>query len=297
MVSPRPPSKKAELEKYKQNHKWREIGMKNILEAPFMVEMIRTATNMYAHGWDERNGGNISLMLDANEIKEYLDTENGVLRTISTGFTAPELDGKYFLVTGTGKYFKNVQYAPDVNLGIVRLKEQGTQADLLWGYTDGGQFTSEFPAHMMSHVARLKVDPKNRVVMHCHPANLLAMTYVHTLDEREFTRTLWQMCTECIVVFPEGVNVLPWMLCGTNEIGEATAEKMLTARLVVWSQHGIYGAGKDLDETFGLIETAEKAAEIYMKIAHLPRLNTITDEQMHQLEKRFGIKARDGYLD
>ena len=99
--------------------------MKNILEAPFMVEMIRTATNMYAHGWDERNGGNISLMLEENEIKEYLDTENGMLRTIPTGFTAPELDGKYFLVTGTGKYFKNVQYAPEINLGIVRLKEQG----------------------------------------------------------------------------------------------------------------------------------------------------------------------------
>ena len=37
-----------------------------------------------------------------------------------------------------------------------------------------------------------------------------------------------------------------------------TAEKMKTARLVVWSQHGIYGAGKDLDGTFDLIETAEK---------------------------------------
>ncbi len=270
--------------------------MKSILEAPFMVEMIRTVTNMYAHGWDERNGGNISLMLDESEVKEYLDAEN-VLRTIPTGFTAPALDGRYFLVTGTGKYFKNVQYAPDVNLGIVRLTDNGEKADLLWGYTDGGQFTSEFPAHMMSHVARLKVDDKNRVVMHCHPANLLAMTYVHDLDEKAFTRTLWQMCTECIVVFPEGVNVLPWMLCGTNEIGEATAEKMLTARLVVWSQHGIYGAGKDLDETFGLIETAEKAAEIYMKIAHLPRLNTITDDQMHLLEKRFNIKAREGYLD
>ena len=214
-----------------------------------------------------------------------------------TAEAAPELDGKYFLVTGTGKYFKNVQYAPEVNLGIVRLKEQGQQAELLWGYADGGQFTSEFPAHMMSHVARMKVNPENRVVMHCHPANLLAMTYVHELDEKQFTRTLWQMCTECVVVFPDGVNVLPWMLCGTNEIGEATAEKMKTARLVVWSQHGIYGAGKDLDETFGLIETAEKAAEIYMKIAHLPRINTITDEQMHLLEKRFNIKAREGYLD
>ena len=270
--------------------------MKNILTAPWMVEMIRTATNMYAHGWDERNGGNISLLLDEAEVRKYLDSDN-VLRTIPTGFEAPELEGKLFLVTGTGKYFKNVQYAPGVNLGIVRLTDGGATAELLWGFADGGRFTSEFPAHMMSHVARLRVDPENRVVMHCHPANLLAMTYVHTLDEREFTRTLWQMCTECIVVFPDGVNVLPWMLCGTNEIGVATAEKMATARLVVWAQHGIYGAGKDLDETFGLIETAEKAAEIYLKIAHLPLVNTITDEQMHRLEARFGVKGRDGYLD
>ena len=235
--------------------------MKDILTAPFVVEMVRTTSNMYAHGWDERNGGNISLLLEESSVKEYLDI-TAVKRTIPTGFEAPALECKYFLVTGTGKYFKNVEVAPAVNLGIVRLINQGRDAELLWGYEDGGQFTSEFPAHMMSHMARLAVDPQNHVVMHCHPANLLAMTYVHTLDERAFTRTLWQMCTECIVVFPDGVNVLPWMLCGTNEIGEATAEKMNTARLVVWAQHGIYGAGKDLDETFGLIETAEKAAEI-----------------------------------
>ena len=244
--------------------------MKDILTAPFMAEMIRTTTNMYNHGWDERNGGNISLLLDEAEVQEYLDMQP--IRTLETGFEAPELNEKIFLVTGTGKYFKNVQYAPEVNLGIVRLVENGTKAELLWGFTDGGRFTSEFPAHMMSHVARMKVDPKNRVVMHCHPANLLAMTYVHDLDEKTFTR------------------------CGTNEIGVATAKKMETARLVVWAQHGIYGAGKDLDETFGLIETAEKAAEIYLKIAHLPLKNTITDEQMHLLEARFGVKAREGYL-
>lgn len=270
--------------------------MKDILKAPFMVEMIRTITNMYDHGWDERNGGNVSVLLDEKEVAEYLDI-NDVSREMEIGFSAPELAGKYFLVTGTGKYFKNVQYAPEVNLGLLRISEDGCKAELLWGFEDGGRFTSEFPAHMMSHVARMKVDPDNQIVMHCHPVNLLAMTYVHELDEKEFTRTLWQMCTECIVVFPDGVNVLPWMLCGTNEIGEATAHKMETARLVVWAQHGIYGAGKDLDETFGLIETAEKAAEIYMKIAHLPRVNTITDEQMHQLEERFGVKAREGYLD
>ena len=261
-----------------------------------MVEMVRTITNMYNHGWDERNGGNVSWMLEEEAVAEYVDVNN-VLRVIPTGFSAPELAGRYFIVTGTGKYFKNVQYDPARNMGLFRIAADGENAELLWGYSDGGQFTSELPAHLMSHVSRLKVNPANRVVMHCHPANLLAMTYVHTLDEKEFTRTLWQMCTECIVVFPDGVNVLPWMLCGTNEIGEATAEKMQTARLVVWAQHGIYGAGVDLDETFGLIETAEKGAEIYMKIAHLPLVNTITDEQMHQLEKRFNIKGREGYLD
>ena len=269
--------------------------MKDIMTAPFLQEMIHTCTNMYAHGWDERNGGNISLMIDEEEVKEYLDVFK-VIRKIPTGFYTRDLAGKYFLVTGTGKYFKNVERDPEANLGLFRINEYGDVAELLWGYTGKGKFTSELPAHLMSHEARLKVDPENRVVMHSHPTNLLAMTYVHDLDERAFTRTLWQMSTECIVVFPDGVNVLPWMLCGTNEIGEATAEKMKTARLVVWAQHGIYGAGKDLDETFGLIETAEKGAEIYMKIAHLPLLNTITDEQLHQLEERFGVKGREGYL-
>ena len=267
--------------------------MKDILTAPWMVEMIRT--NMYDHGWDERNGGNVSLLLDEADVQDY--TDGTVLRTIPLQFEAKPLAGRYFLVTGTGKYFKNVQYDPQCNLGLIRIAANGEDAELLWGYSDGGRFTSELPAHLMSHMARLKINPQNRVIMHCHPGNLLAMTYVHTLDERAFTRTLWQMCTECVVVFPDGVNVLPWMLCGTNSIGEATAEKMATARLVVWAQHGIYGAGADLDETFGLIETAEKAAEIYMKIAHLPLVNTITDAQMHELEDRFQLTVREGYLD
>ena len=269
--------------------------MKDVLTAPYLIELVRTVTNMYAHGWDERNGGNVSVLLEEAEVAEYLDLRH-VLRTFPTGFSAPEMDGKYALITGAGKYFKNVQYDPTRNLGIVRLTQGGTQAELLWGLTDGGMPTSEFPAHMMSHAARRTVDPEHRVIMHCHPSNLLAMTFVHELDERAFTRTLWRMCTECMIVFPDGVNVLPWMLCGTNEIGEATAEKMKTARLVVWVQHGVYGAGRDLDETFGLIETVEKAAEIYLKIAHLPIRNTITDEALLQIARRYRVTPREGFL-
>lgn len=269
--------------------------MKDILTAPFVREMCDTTANMYRLGWDERNGGNISYLLDENEVAEYLDLNN-VIRTISTGFDAPELIGKIFIVTGTGKYFKNVEKDPENNLGIIRIAKDGTTAELLWGYADGGKFTSELPAHLMSHRARLKVDPENRVVMHSHPTNTLAMNYVHELDEKKLTHTLWEMCTECIVVFPDGVGVLPWMLCGTNEIGEATAEKMKDFRLVIWGMHGIYGAGKTMDETFGLIETVEKAAQIYMLTCNMPRVNTIKDNEMQQLAEYFGVNYRKDFL-
>ena len=269
--------------------------MKNILNAPFVEEMKKTTANMYRLGWDERNGGNISYMLDEAEVEQYLDLDS-VIRTIPTGFDAKPLIGKIFIVTGTGKYFKNVESDPENNLGIIRIAKDGTTAELLWGYKDGGKFTSELPAHLMSHMARLSVNPENRVIIHSHPTNTLAMNFVHELDEKKFTHTLWEMCTECIVVFPDGVGILPWMLCGNNTIGEATAEKMKEFRLVVWGMHGIYGAGKDLDETFGLIETVEKAAQIYMLTAHLPRINTIKDEQMQELAEAFGVEYRKDFL-
>ena len=270
--------------------------MKDVKKSPFLREMCKTVSNMYRLGWDERNGGNVSLLLDENEVAKYLDLKK-VKRTIPIGFDAKELAGKIFLVTGTGKYFKNVEDDPENNLGIIRIAEDGATAELLWGYADGGRFTSELPAHLMSHIARLRVNPKNRVVMHCHPVNLLAMTFIHSLDDREFTRSLWRTCTECMVVFPDGIGVLPWMLCGTPEIGVATAEKMNDFRLVVWAQHGIYGAGADLDETFGLIETAEKGAEIYMKTLPYPILQTITDEDLKTIAKAFKVSYKDGWVD
>ena len=41
---------------------------KNILKAPFITEMREVTANMYRLGWDERNGGNISYMLDEKEV-------------------------------------------------------------------------------------------------------------------------------------------------------------------------------------------------------------------------------------
>ncbi|WP_338368312.1 rhamnulose-1-phosphate aldolase [Enterococcus faecalis] len=269
----------------------------NVLQAPFVEEMVKTTKNLYRLGWDERNGGNISYLLKEEEILPFLNPTQ-VLRKIPMKFDATKLAGKYFIVTGSGKYFKNVCDAPSENLGILRVSENGQELELLWGLEDEAVPTSELPSHFMSHIARLAVDPENCIVMHNHASHLLAMSFTHELDEKVFTRTLWQMCTECLVVFPDGVGIIPWLVPGTNEIGVATAEKMKESRLVLWPQHGIYGTGRDMDEVFGLIETAEKAAEVYTYVCAQGGVRqTISDADLWRLAEAFGVTPKVGYLE
>ena len=167
---------------------------------------------------------------------------------------------------------------------------------MLWGYKDGGKFTSEFPAHLMSHAVRFKVNPKNRVVMHTHPTYTICMGACLPTDEVIFTRKLWESNTEAVVVFPEGIGVLPCMICGTTEIGMATAEKMKEHRIVSWTNHGIYGAGETIDEAFGLIETVEKTAQIYMlTLGHV--VNEIPDEVIIGLAKLWNLKMMPGVIE
>ncbi|QXN86049.1 rhamnulose-1-phosphate aldolase [Tetragenococcus halophilus] len=273
------------------------MTQKDILKAPFVEEMVDITTNMYRLGWDERNGGNISYLLTEEQLSLYLDVEQ-VFREIKLPFNANELAGRYFIVTGSGKYFKNVSRAPSDNLGVIRVSKDGNSVQVLWGLDNDAMPTSELPSHFMSHISRLSIDSTNRIIMHCHTTHLLAMTFTHSLDERALTRTLWKMCTECLVVFPEGISTIPWIVPGTMEIGKATAEKMKQTRLVVWPYHGIYGAGKNLDEAFGLVETAEKAAQVYTITQAQGGINqTISDENLKALAKDFYVTPRADYLE
>jgi rhamnulose-1-phosphate aldolase len=86
------------------------------------------------------------------------------------------------------------------------------------------------------------------------------------------------------------------MVCGTNDIGEATAEKMKKFRLVMWTNHGIYGTGKDLDEAFGLVETVEKTAQLYMLAQGHETINVIPDEVLKGLADLWGLTPLEGVL-
>lgn len=266
-----------------------------IENSEFIKEISETTANMYRLGWNERNGGNISVLLNDEEIAPFLPLSE--IRKLPLCSPFPELGGKYFVISGTGKYFKNIIKNPEENLGLVRISSDGTYASLLWGYKSGGTFTSEVAMHLGAHIQRIKAGDNQRVIIHAHPANTVSMTHIHSWNEQEFTLTLWNMITECIVIFPEGVAVLPWMVSSNADIGAKSRKKFQDFKILIWALHGITAAGSSLDEAFGLIETVEKAAEIYMKIHDKRTRCGIDKEMLKDVAKAFNLKVREGWLD
>lgn len=273
------------------------MKLHEISQAPFIQEMCEATSQLWAYGWAERNGGNISYRLPQEEVRFYLDSKR-VQKKVPLDFTVKSLAGEIFLVSGSGKYFKNIQKNPADSLAILRISDEGDNYELLWGLEGGDLPTSELASHLQCHAVRLEQDAEHRVILHTHATAISAMTFIHELDEKKFTKTLWQMITECLVVFPDGVSVLPWMVAGTSVLGAASAEKMKDSRVVVWPHHGIMGAGQTMDDAFGLIETAEKAAQIYLQICSTRQeiKQQITDQQLWDLAERFHVKPKAGIL-
>ncbi|KLN46040.1 rhamnulose-1-phosphate aldolase, partial [Providencia rettgeri] len=53
---------------------------------------------------------------------------------------------------------------------------------------------------------------------------------------------------------------------------------------------GIFGSGPTLDDAFGLIDTAEKSAEILVKVLSMGgKKQTISTENLIALAKRFNV--------
>lgn len=256
----------------------------------FFKDFIQTATDCFNKGWNERNGGNISYRLTPDEVmaieKDYYKKE-----TIALPEPIVKLKNETFLVTGTGRYFRNVERYPRENVGIIKVNEQGTHYDILWGL-DQASPTSELPTHLLNH--SMIMQDGYRAILHGHQTNLIALSFIFNGSDKAFTKTLWKMMTECMVVFPNGIKVIDWMVPGNFEIGYETAKNIEAFDVVIWKHHGAFVKGKDLNDAFGLIETVEKACEIYMKIlsTQKPIVAQISDQNIDDLAEAFNINRK-----
>ncbi|WP_026523937.1 rhamnulose-1-phosphate aldolase [Butyrivibrio sp. MB2005] len=269
-----------------------------VLDSEFAKGFCRMCVDGFYQGWHERNGGNLSYRIKDEEItsvKEDLK-EDGEWKEIGT--SVPALAGEYFMVTGSGKYFRNVEIDPAANICIIKVDDMGENYQIQWGLVNGGRPTSELPSHLMNLEVCKKRNPEIRVVYHCHPANTIALTFVLPLDGDVFTREIWEMATECPVVFPDGIGVVPWMVPGGREIAVATSEIMKKQDVAIWAHHGMFACGTDFDITFGLMHTVEKAAEVLVKVMSMTdrKRQTIEPDMFRALNGPFGIKVNEDCL-
>lgn len=99
----------------------------------FVRGMIKATTDARLKGWDERNGGNLTLRTDDADIAPYHDNFHQQPRYIPLSQPMPLLANTPFIVTGSGKFFRNVQLDPAANLGIVKVDSDGAGYHILWG--------------------------------------------------------------------------------------------------------------------------------------------------------------------
>lgn len=244
-------------------------------------------------GWNEANGGNFSWRLPTQEIEGILARHYAELQpgpTVPMPIDEPNLDGEYFLVTGSGQFFRHALERPNQVFGIVQIVEGGTAWRQVWGFTSGARPTSEFATHLVAHAIRKRLsDGRERMILHAHLPEFIALSFLEDLDSRALTRALWEKMPECIVIFPDGVRVVPLLLPGTVEIAEASALELEKSRIISWSHHGIFVSEESPDKIFGLVETIEKAAAIHRKVlsAGGPK-RAISDEILRELTAKFG---------
>ena len=151
--------------------------MKDIMIAPFVCDMRNITEVMYRLGWDERNGGNITV-----NITEYVDDEIRALPAISEvyqiGTTLPNLKGCYFYCKGTNMRMRDVARWPMENGSIIRVLDDCASYVIIADHPV--KPTSELPSHLR---------PVLRVSVQAAPAYPPALLADVT---RSFAHSVWQ---------------------------------------------------------------------------------------------------------
>ncbi|MDY3005826.1 rhamnulose-1-phosphate aldolase [Anaerococcus sp. AGMB00486] len=262
----------------------------NFIESEPVRGIADITYDMWKRGWDEYNGGNVSYLLSDYEVSK-IKLDKSLERNVEIPNMPDNLVGRYILITASGSHFRTLKDNLRTDIGVVKITEKGYT--IVWGFEENNKPTSEFYLHTLSHSSRLEIDPNHKVILHNHATNIVKLGLVLEATDKAYTLPLWRVLTEGVYVFNDGIGVVPWQLPGTESIGSATAKKLKTSRIVVWDSHGVMASGKSYQDCFGLIETVNKAAGIYLDTLTIRKTEGLSDQQIKDFAESLGLKARE----
>jgi len=250
-----------------------------------IAEVTEVAGYLWRRGWAERNAGNISV-----NIGHLMDNEAGVTDELvwhHLPTTYPNLSKQYFLVTATGKRMRDLAKNPSGNALIIQLNlEANSFCILSRDANDAILPTSELPTHLGIHQMIAARGSREKVVMHSHVTELIALTQAKEhCNKTALNRLLFAMHPETIIFVPKGVGFVPYLLPGSEAIAEATLKALEQHDVALWEKHGVFSIGEQVGATFDVLDILAKSAAIYMmcKSANIIP-EGFTDEQLAELK-------------
>lgn len=269
----------------------------------FVRRFGRMCQDGYEAGYHERNGGNASYRLTVGEVQAVRPFFYDVPSSwVQLGVIVPAMAGEFLLVTGSGKFLRNVKDEMAENAGIVEINEAGDAGRIVWGLKGGGRPTSEIGAHVAAQgVRKVATNGASRVLYHAHPASLVALTSLVPADARTVTRLLWTSHTESVIAFPGGLGVLPWMVPGSIDLAKATSSALHDYEACVWQMHGVFASGATCDDAFGLVNAIDKAADVYLRAraaqGGAPALPfALADSDLRATAQAYGLALNEALL-
>ena len=253
-----------------------------------IAEVAEVAGYLWQKGWAERNGGNISYNI-TDVADDALRALPPLGEPVALARPVENLCGHFFLVTGTNRRMRYVCSSPMDNMAVIRISDDGrSYAIVAEKYISP---TSELPSPLSIHDYLLGRGRNQKVVIHTHPIELVAMTHNAAFLGRDvLSRLLWSMIPETRAFCPKGVGIVPYALPGSIELADATIAQLDDYDVVLWEKHGALGVGENVIEPFDMIDTLSKSAQIYMSgraMGFTPA--GMSDAQMQQLKEAFNL--------
>lgn len=252
-------------------------------------KVAEVAGYLWAKGWAERNGGNITI-----NITEWVDEEMYYMPPISDaraiGMVLPFLKDCWFYCKGTQKRMRDLARDPMANGAIIRILPDCAHYEIVADFPVSP--TSEIASHLAVHNYLLGIGSSYKASLHTHPIELVALTHSKKWMGKDVaSRMLWSMIPETKAFCPRGLGMVPYMLPSSVELADATIQAISEDYdVVMWEKHGVFAVDTDIMSAFDQVDVLNKAAQIYIAARNMGfEPEGMTDAQMQEISSVFGL--------
>lgn len=236
---------------------------KNISIVSIIEESREISKFLWEKGWADANSGNFSINITdlAGNIDMRAEEKPG--EKLSRKYKY--LGNSLILATRSGSRMRDIAKNPIPELCLLHISKTGDRYNNF--SLDRESFkkpTSELQTHLEIQNLLSKKGTGERVVLHTHPAEVIAFTHIKKYcNEKKINEILISMQPEVTFTFPEGIGFVSYQRTGSEELATETRRKFSKHKIVIWEKHGCIAAGKSLSDAFDKTDVLVKSLGIF----------------------------------